>query len=239
MPVIEGPEFYISKRVGRAIMDYKMVVDGDRIAVAVSGGKDSLTLLKVLRDRQKFVPITYSLVAVHIDQGYPRSSAAALEKFFKRIQVDYHIEKIDALRKTRKKDINCFWCSWNRRKALFQVSDRLGCSKVALGHHKDDIAETILMNIFFHGEFSAMSPNQELFSGKIRIIRPLAYVDESMIRKFVKTERLPLYDCTCPQSDISRRATVTGIIKGLRKICPEITTNIYNSAQRVKKDYLL
>src|SRR4030042_496831 len=127
MGLIQGTEFYISKRVGKAITDYEMLADGDRIAVAVSGGKDSLTLLRVLNDRRKFVPI---------------------------------------------------------RKALFEAANKFGCTKVALGHHKDDIIETILLNMFFQGEISAMSPRQELFKGKIVIIRPLAYVDEDMIRKF-------------------------------------------------------
>jgi tRNA 2-thiocytidine biosynthesis protein TtcA len=239
MSVIEGPEFYISKRVGRAIMDYKMISDGDKIAVAVSGGKDSLTLLKILIDRLKFVPITYEVIAVHIDLGFPRSCAKQLEKYFKKIKVRYHIEKVSELRKTSKERINCFWCSWNRRKALFGVSDRLGCSKVALGHHKDDIAETILMNIFFHAEFSAMSPNQELFHGRIRIIRPMAYVEESLIRRFVKSAGFKTFDCKCPQSSLSNRATVGGIISKLEKICPEIRTNICKSAQRVRPDYLL
>ena len=239
MPVFEGPEFYISKRVGRAIMDYKMLAEGDKIAVAVSGGKDSLTLLRVLNDRRKFVPIKYDIVAVHIDLGYPRSSARALEKYFKKIGVSYHIEKVDTLRKTKKKDINCFWCSWNRRKALFETADRLGCTKVAFGHHKDDIIETILMNMFFHGEFSAMAPRQELFKGKIVIIRPLAYVEEDLIRKFVKQSSFSTFDCTCPHSITSHRATMGKIIRGMEKICPDVKTNIFKSAKRIKQEYLL
>ena len=162
MAVIQGTEFYISKSVGKATTDYDMLSEGDKIAVAVSGGKDSLTLLKVLVDRQKFVPIEYKIMAVHIDLGYPRSFAKTLEKYFKKIGVKYHIEKVDVLKKTKAEEINCFWCSWNRRKALFEVADRLGYRKVALGHHKDDIVETILLNLFFHGEISAMAPKQEL-----------------------------------------------------------------------------
>ncbi len=239
MSVIEGAGFYISKRVGRAIMDYKMLSRGDKIAVGVSGGKDSLVLLKLLVDRQKFVPITYEVIAVHVDTGYPSSCAAGLSRYFKKLGVRFYIEKIDALRKTKKKDINCFWCSWNRRKAMFEASDRLGCTKVALGHHKDDIVETVLMNVFFHGEFSAMSPNQELFGGKIRIIRPLAYVEESMIERFTRDYGIPSFDCKCPQSRVSQRSTVSSIIRRMEKICPEVKTNIYKSAQRIKSDYLL
>ena len=149
MSLLDGAEFYISKRAGRAIMDYKMIREGDKIAVAVSGGKDSMTLLRILLARREFVPVKYRVVAMHIDLGYPRSISAKLKRYFKKIGVQYHIEKTDVLRKTKKKDINCFWCSWNRRKALFEAANRLKCTKIALGHHKDDIAQTILLNLFF------------------------------------------------------------------------------------------
>ncbi len=239
MSVMQGTEFYVSKRAGRAICDYKMIDEGDRIAVAVSGGKDSLTLLKVLQDRQKFVAIKYDIIAGHIDSGYPKSCAKPLKKYFKQIGVKYLIEKNDSLRKTKRKDINCFWCSWNRRKALFKAAERLKCKKVAFGHHKDDIVETILLNLFFHGEISAMAPYQELFKGKIVIIRPLAYVEEDMIRKFAREVKLQNQDCVCPNSLISQRTKVGKIIKDLGKSCPEIKTNIFKSLKRIKQDYLL
>lgn len=239
MSVIQGQGFYISKRVGRAITDYKMLVDGDKIAVAVSGGKDSLTLLRILNERRKFVPIKYELLAVHIDLGYPCMHPKILGEYFKSQGIDYHIEKVDILKGKTRKDISCFWCSWNRRKALFESAVRFGCTKVALGHHKDDIIETILMNMFFHGEISAMAPNQELFKGKITIIRPLAYVEEDMIVKFAKEAGFPHEKCSCPNSLTSNRTKVTNIIKDLKKVCPDIRTNIFRSVTRIKKDYLL
>lgn len=239
MSALQGPEFYISKRVGKAITDYDMLCDKDKIAVAVSGGKDSLTLLRVLNDRRSFVPIKYDILAVHVDLGFPRSCATRLKAYFKKIGVNYHIEKVDTLRKTNKKDINCFWCSWNRRKALFEIADKKKCSKVALGHHKDDIIETILMNLFFQGEISAMAPKQELFNGQITIIRPMAYVEEYMIERFFKKEKLPNLDCTCPNSITSQRVKMARIINELKKVCPDVKTNIYRSVKRIKKDYLL
>lgn len=239
MAVLQGIEFNISKRVGKAIIDYKMLSEGDKIAVAVSGGKDSLTLLRLLHDRKKFVPIKYDILAVHIDLGYPRSCAKKLEKYFKKIGVKYHIEKVDALKKTKRKDITCFWCSWNRRKALFSVANRYGCTKVALGHHKDDIIETILLNLFFQGEISAMSPKQELFKGKIMLIRPLAYVEECMIKRFAKEEKLPNETCICPNSITSNRTKMGRIIRDLKRINPDVKTNIFRSVKRIKKDYLL
>lgn len=239
MAVLEGVEFSISKRVGRAMTDYSMLSYGDKILVAVSGGKDSLTLLRVLSDRMKFVPIKYELLAVHIDMGYPCQHPKILAEYFKKIGINYHIEKIDILRGKTRKDISCFWCSWNRRKALFETANRFGCSKVALGHHKDDVIETILLNLFFHGEISAMSPRQELFDGKIVIIRPLVYVDEDMIVRFAKTAGFPHHKCACPNSLTSNRTKMTEIIKELKKLCPDVKTNIFRSVKRIKRDYLL
>jgi tRNA 2-thiocytidine biosynthesis protein TtcA len=163
MGTLQGTEYYISKRMGKAIMDYKMLAEGDKIAVAVSGGKDSLTLLRLLLDRRVFVPINYEVLALHIDMGYPRSISAKLERYFKKLKVGYKIIKSEALKKTDKSRINCFWCSWNRRKELFFAADRFGCTKIALGHHMDDIIETVLLNLFFQGEISSMVPKQELF----------------------------------------------------------------------------
>jgi len=240
MSVISGPGYYISKSVGKAMTDYSMLSKNDKILVAVSGGKDSLTLLHMLHERQKFVPIKYELFAVHVDMGYPCHHPKILSEYFKSLGIKYHIAKVDILKggKTRK-DISCFWCSWNRRKALFETADRFGCTKVALGHHQDDIIETMLLNLFFHGEISAMSPKQELFNGKIVVIRPLAYVEESSIEKFARTLKFPHHKCSCPNSITSKRTKMTEIIKDLEKICPDVRKNIFRSVKRIKKDYLL
>ena len=239
MSILKGPEYFISKRVGKAIMDYDMIADGDKIAVAISGGKDSLTLLHVLNDRKKFVPIKYDLLAVHVDMGYPCHHPKILSEYFKKLDIEFHVEKIDILKGKTRKDISCFWCSWNRRKALFEVTDRFKCSKLALGHHRDDIIETTLLNLFFQGEISSMNPKQELFKGKIKIIRPLAYVEEDLIVKFAKSLDFPHHKCSCPNSITSKRTTVEKIIKELQKICPEVKTNIFKSIKRIKKEYLL
>ncbi len=238
MAFLEGTELYISKRVGKALTDYKMLSDGDKIAVAVSGGKDSLTLLRILNSRKRFVPIKYDLLAVHIDMGYPKSHAKILEKYFKEIGINYRIEKSNALTNTKKKDITCFWCSWNRRKALFETAHQLGYKKVALGHHLDDIIETTLLNLFFNGEISSMAPKQELFSGAITIIRPLVYVEEDILRRFAKEEGLLSKTCSCPNSFTSNRRRMEAIIKDIKKVCPDVKKNIFRSLKLIKKDYL-
>ena len=239
MGTLQGTEYYISKRMGKAIMDYQMLADGDKIAVAVSGGKDSLTLLRLLLDRKAFVPIKYDVVAIHIDMGYPKSISGKLEKYFKKLNVKYQVIKSDTLKKTEKSKINCFWCSWNRRKELFIAANKLGCAKIALGHHLDDIIETVLLNLFFRGEISSMVPKQELFKGKITLIRPLAYVEERLIIRFAREAKLGHDTCVCPHSVTSNRSRVGRIIRELEKVCPDIKKNIFRSVKRVKQDYLL
>ncbi len=231
---------FISKKAGRAIADYHLLKNGDKIIVAVSGGKDSLTLLKLLKYRQSFVPIKYDILAVYIDFGNCKIQSKALEKFCKNLGVKFCIKKVKLPKGKPGKNNNCFWCSWNRRKVLFQLARKNGCNKVALGHHLDDIVETVLLNLFYQGQISAMKPKQELFDGDITIIRPLAYVEEKEISNFVKSvDDFPYKTCTCQNAIDSKRVVVEKIIKELSQQCPQVKKNIFRSSKRIKKDYLL
>lgn len=232
-------EYFLSKKVGKAIMDYKMLNGGDKILVAVSGGKDSLTLLKILEQRRSFVPIRYELVAVHVDMGYKCIHPRILEKYFKQNDYNYYMKKVDILKKTPREEMTCFWCSWNRRKALFETADKLGCNKLALGHHKDDIIQTFFLNLVFQGEISTMSPRQELFGGKIIIIRPLAYLEEKDCERFAKENNFPVPHCSCPNAGRTQRNQVAKLIKQVEKMSPNFKTNVFRSLQRIKKEYLL
>ncbi len=230
-----GQKFYLSKKVGKAITDYQMLSEGDRIAVGVSGGKDSLSLLYILRIRQVFCPVKYNLVAVHIDLGYPSEVRKRLRIYFKKLGYEYAIKKLNLPAKGK----TCFWCSWNRRKMLFETAQEFKCNKVALGHHMDDIIQTILLNLFFNSEISAMSPKQKLFGGQLTIIRPLAYVQEKEITRFAQEEKLPYYKDRCSNSLISNRKRIAGIINDLKRVCPNVKTNIFRSIERIKREYLL
>ncbi len=233
---------YISARIGKAIADYNLIEDKDRILVAVSGGKDSLSLLKLLNERKKWAPISYELIAIHVETDYKCANSAIIAKlknFFKKNGISYRFEKIKISgAKDKRARPSCFWCSWNRRKALFLAADRLGCNKVALGHHKDDIIETLLLNIFYHGEFSAMNPAQELFGGKIIIIRPLCYVEEEVLRRFARESKFPVQRCLCPNSETSKRRMMKDFIKKIEKDCLHVKTNVFRSMSRIKKDYI-
>jgi tRNA 2-thiocytidine biosynthesis protein TtcA len=233
--------YFISKRVGKAIGDYKMISHKDKIVIGVSGGKDSITLLKMLKFRQTFAPIKFDILAVHIDFGYSPKLPKMLKKFFKKENIDYHIEKVDIFKKAKNQDeINCFWCSWNRRKALFETAAKFGIKKVALGHHFDDIIQTVLLNLFYQGEISAMNPKQELFKGKITIIRPLAYVEKKEISRFARLENDFSYEkCSCPKAGDTKRALVEKVIREISYQNPQIKKNIFHSIKRIKRDYLL
>jgi len=230
---------HISSRIGKAIGDYNLIEEGDRILVAVSGGKDSLTLLKLLSLRMHWSPVKFELYAAHIKTDFTCSSCTyteILEKIFTTLKIEYSFEEISVLGKDKK--TSCFWCSWNRRKALFEIAQSLGCNKVAFGHHKDDIIETTLLNIFFQGEFASMNPRQVLFGGKLVLIRPLCYVEEIMIEKFAKENAFPSQLCKCPHSQDSNRKYMKCLIKDLQKRSPDVKTNLFNSVSRIKHEYL-
>ncbi len=230
---------HLSRKMGRAIGDYDMIHDGDRILVAVSGGKDSLTLLKILTERQAFVPVDYTLIPAHVDLGYACADVEALKEYLRGQGHELLVRRDEILKETDEARINCFWCAWNRRKVLFQWARELGCQKIALGHHRDDIAETILMNLLFNGEISAMVPHQKMFDGEISIIRPLAYAHEDEIRRYAASSGFPALGGSCPNASISQRAFVKEWIRAAERVAPGAKSNICRSLERVKTDYLL
>lgn len=230
----------ISKRVGKAIGDYAMFQDQDRVIVAVSGGKDSLSLLKVLQYRQSFIPVKLELLAVYIQSEAEDCSLKTIEPVLKAIAVPYQVKQIHILQGKDIQEIDCFWCSWNRRKALFQIAQDLGFNKIALGHHLDDIAETILMNLFYRGEISAMRPRQELFQGKMTLVRPLAYIREREIIHFAEKEgMLGVSSFVCPRSEDSTRLKIKRILADLEGRNPSVSLNILKSLSNIKEDYLV
>ncbi len=231
---------FASKRAGKAIVDYQMLDEGDKVMVAVSGGKDSLSLLHILRHRQQVAPVHFSLIAVHIDYGMRGSPVEALRRYFEKKGFVYHIEKADFFKGKDWQDINCFLCSWNRRKTLFQLVEKLGCNKIALGHHMDDIVETILLNLFYHGEVGAMRPRQELFDGKVVLIRPLCYVRERSLKRVAdKMGFLHIDQHPCPHNDDSKRAFVKSLVAQLEKNNKDVVKNIFTALENVKYEYLL
>jgi len=238
----EPPELIaVSRRAGKAIGDYNMIAEGDKIAVAVSGGKDSISLLHILRDRLKRAPIKFEFMAVHIDFEFTDFNPEKLIAYLQKEGFPYWVEKVDSLKEQRYEDIDCFWWSWNRRKAIFQLCDRLGFSKIAFGHHMDDIVETIILNQFYRGEIGAMRPRQELFGGKLTIIRPLAYEREEMMVRL--SEQLGLESIggqsKCAREEDSHRLMIKKMLKEFERENPNVVKNIFGSLRNIKPEYLL
>ncbi len=232
----------IRSLMGKAIHRYGLIQDGDRILVGVSGGKDSFTLLHLLKERLKRVPIHYELIPVHIDLGFGSGRLEILKDYFERQGLLYRIEITDIgtrANSSENRENPCFLCSWERRKRIFQLANRLKCNKVALGHHKDDIIETLLINIFYSGEISTMLPLQSLFKGKITLIRPLSLVEEKKIERFARAMDLPFGPSGCPSSGRTKRKEVKEIIESLSRKNHRVKGNIFRSLSNIKMDYML
>jgi len=227
--------------MGKAIHRYRLIQDGDRIIVGVSGGKDSLTLLHLLQERRKRVPIDYELIPVHIDLGFDSERAEILKNFFEAQGLPYHIEFTDIGKRANSpenRENPCFLCSWERRKRIFHLAHRLQCNKIALGHHKDDIIETLLLNIFYSAEISTMLPVQTLFKGKITLIRPLALIEEKKIERFAREMGLPFGPSGCPSSGKTKRKEVKELIEALERKNRRVKGNIFRSLSNIKLDYM-
>jgi len=228
-----------------AINDYQMIQPGDRMLVGISGGADSFTLLTLLSGKKIFIPADISIIAVHLDLGFEQNNEAnlqRLEKYFQENDYEYYIEK-SSIGPLAHSDVNihnpCFLCSRLRRKRIFEIAKEKGCNKIAYGHHKDDIVETLLLNIFFGREISTMKPNQEFFNGLLHIIRPLCYIWEKKIKEFAKEQQFPVFENGCPTSATSKRRVIKNMLHELSRENKLIKENIFKAMKHVKVDYLL
>ena len=228
--------------MGKAIHRFGLIQDGDRILVGVSGGKDSLSLLHLLHERSRRVPIRYELMPVYIDLGFESDRAEILKNFFESKGLPHHIEFTHIGRKANSAENlenPCFLCSWERRKRLFHLAHRFHCNKIALGHHQDDIIETLLINIFYSAEISTMVPLQSLFKGKITLIRPLALLEEKKIERFAREMALPFGSSGCPSSGKTKRKVIKDLIEDISKKDRRVKGNIFRSLSNIKLDYTL
>jgi tRNA 2-thiocytidine biosynthesis protein TtcA len=232
----------LNRCLGKALHRYQMISDGDRIVVGVSGGADSLTLMRMLMERLTRIPIKYELFAVFIDPGFEGSFAEPLEIYCEKIGFPLRVEYTDYGVQGHSPDNRenpCFLCSRLRRKRLFEIAAELECNKLALGHNKDDIIETLFMNICYAGEISTMLPVQTFFQEKFTLIRPLAFADEDLIRRFARDQRFPDFTNPCPTAATSKRREIKLLLKQLYRSNKKIKGNIFRSMSHVKPEYLL
>jgi tRNA 2-thiocytidine biosynthesis protein TtcA len=234
---------HLKKWLEKAALDYGMIKEGDRVLVGVSGGLDSLVLLDLMRTSMVFLP-SFSVLAVNIDLGFEEDYETynTLETYLKINGYEYVIEKTDIgifshSDKNRKNP--CFLCSRLRKKRIVEIAEDHGCNKIAFAHHRDDIIETLLLNMFYAREISTMVPNQPIFRGKFHIIRPLAYIREELVKRYARERSFPIMENKCPTSETSKRAYIKKLLDKLEKDNKDIRENIFKSMTHVKTDYLL
>lgn len=230
----------INRSFGRATKGYSMLEDGDKILVALSGGKDSLTLLQLLAERSRIYKPQISIVATHVTMtNIPyKADISFLQKFCDELKVEFHLLEsgFDASTDTRKSP--CFLCSWNRRKALFTFAQEKRCNKIALGHNMDDFIETMLMNITFQGAFSAMAPVMKMEKFPITVIRPLCLVNENDVEEYALESKFPPQKKNCPYENASNRKTMKEMLKNLESINPEARYNLWGAMSNIQLELL-
>lgn len=232
---------FLLKKVNKAIREHDLIADGDRVAVAVSGGKDSLSLLRLLRVRQRAARERYRVVAIHVipaadapcDGG---GDASALDAWFQARGVESALVPMEESsgQPEREGQSPCFHCAWRRRKAIFVTADRLGCNKVAFGHHADDVAQTTLLNLFYQGRVETMRPRVEFFGGRLTVIRPLVYVPEKELVRFATACDFPPAPALCVAAETSRRALMAQILRTVEKTYPKVKINLWRAVERAQ-----
>ncbi|MCD6184344.1 MAG: tRNA 2-thiocytidine(32) synthetase TtcA [Deltaproteobacteria bacterium] len=243
MNLIHSRAYKIIKRyVGKAIHRYDMINDGDRILLGLSGGVDSFILLWILNERKKRILIDYELIAVFVDPGFDDQFGKKIETYCKANEFHLLIDHTDyGLRahSTENRENPCFLCSRLRRKRLFEIAAKYGCKKIALGHHKDDIIETLFINMCYSGAIGTMVPAQSFFKNEFQIIRPLAFVEQETINRFAKEIGFPVLTNPCPSANNSKRSEIKKLLTQLYKTNKNIKSNIFNSMSNVNTEYLL
>lgn len=231
--------------VGRAIADFDLIEAGDRIAVAVSGGKDSYTMLLLLEDLRRRAPVPFELVAVNIDSGYPGYRTDVIEGFFREHGFDYKMvpsQHYDIIKEKRRPGSSyCSICSRLKRGALYGTAQELGCNKLALGHHQDDFIETLLLNQFFVGSLKSMSASMLADNGVITVIRPLVYLAEEDVSTFSRQMELPVVCCCCPvcgTADMQRKR-MKRLLKELQADIPHVKSSLLKALSNVHPRHLL
>ena len=234
----------LCRQVGEAIVQYNMIEEGDKVMVCLSGGKDSYTLLDILLKMQKRAPIDFEIIAVNLDQKQPGFPDHILPEYLDKVGIKYHIETQDTYSIVTDKiapgKTMCSLCSRLRRGILYRVADELGATKIALGHHRDDMLQTLLLNMFFGARLKGMPPKLQSDTGKHIVIRPLAFVDERDIVQWAELQQYPIIPCNlCGSQDNLQRKIVGDMLRDWQKRFPGRLDMMLSAMQNVVPSHLM
>ena len=235
----------ITQRFHKACANYDLLADGDHVLIGLSGGKDSLLLTELLGRRSKIYKPRFTVTALHVrvkERDY-QTDLSYLESFCAEAGVplivrDTEIGEPPANAKANANPDPCFLCSWYRRKTLFNVAQELGCNKIAFGHHRDDVIDTLLMNLIYQGAFATMPPMLQLDKMPIRIIRPLCLIDEADIQAYATERGYQKQTKLCPFEHVSSRTQVKQLLADIKALNPEAADSIYAAMTNIKTEYL-
>ncbi len=229
----------VLSHVRRAVDDYEMIKEGDRVAVGVSAGKDSLTLLCALAELRRFYPKRFELIAITVDMGLEGNDLSPIETLCKELDVPYHIVPTEISRiifDVRKEKNPCSLCAKMRRGALYGAARDLGCTSVALGHHFDDVVETFMLNLFYEGRIGCFQPVTYLSNTGITLIRPMVYMPEKDVRYFASKAELPISKVKCPADGNTQRQAMKDLLASLERENKGLRYRIFGAIQRGEVD---
>lgn len=232
--------YTLQRKLRKAIDTYGLVKEGDKILIGLSGGKDSLALVELLGERQKIFKPRFSVVAAHISVsniGY-QSDIDYLRAHCQSHGVAFEHRTTSFDESTDKRKTHCFLCSWHRRKALFELAKELGCNKIALGHHQDDILQTLVMNLLFQGSFSTMPPLLKMDKFEMEIIRPLALIKEGELKELEAIRQYKKQEKNCPYEKETNRADVKSLMAEMERIAPGMRNSMWNAMNNIQEEYL-
>ncbi|HCJ52072.1 MAG: tRNA 2-thiocytidine(32) synthetase TtcA [Gallionellaceae bacterium CG1_02_56_997] len=234
----------LEHQVGKAIFDFNMIEAGDSVMVCLSGGKDSYTLLDILLNLRRRAPIDFRIVAMNLDQKQPGFPAEILPNYLKSLGVEYHIETQDTYSIVKEKipegKTTCSLCSRLRRGIIYKVAGELGANKIALGHHRDDMIETLFLNMFFAGKLKAMPPKLVTDKGDHIVIRPLAYCVEKDIARYARGMEFPIIPCNlCGSQENLQRQNIKEMLANWERQYPGRSQTLFTAMQNVAPSHLL